>query len=420
MASTAHATESHARRVALVIGNGDYRQPTLTKLLNPPNDARDLAKVLRNLGFEVIERRDQTLEGMSKAIAEFGHRIGGAEAALFYYAGHGIQVRSQNYLIPVNASLESEAAVPFQSINVNQILEEMDTAGSAANIVILDACRNNPLTGLFRSAQARGLASPGPVPRGTVIVYATEPGSVAADGRGRNGLFTAGLLKALAGKDLSLDTVLTVTSAEVEQASDHLQTPYVNGPKTLQKNFQFRVTVDPGRDEIERSFWSSVEWSTNPADFEAYLRQYPDGHYAALAVNRLKEIRADRPAEWAAASKAFDGHWAVAIDCDEVREGGKSTKGYHLNLFVDVADDRIKGQFGPMGQAGSLTMVGTVQGDGTAELFVTGLTGNPDITVGHLPRSTPYSYRMRGMLEKDGGLATRTEVRPCKATFVRQ
>ncbi len=285
------ATDGQERRVALVIGNGNYQQPDLPKLPNPPNDAEDIAKALRGFGFEVIERKNQTLEAMNQAIAEFGSKIGGSAAALFYYAGHGIQVKNQNYLIPVNARLESEASVPYQSVNLNQILDEMDNGKSGANIVMLDACRNNPISGKFRSGQTRGLASPGSAPKGTVIIYATDPGNVAADGKGRNGLFTAGLLTAFKGKDLSLDGVLTAASAEVEQASGQTQTPYVNGPKTLQKNFHFRVTVDPGQAEIEKTFWTSIERSTDAADFAAYLQKYPQGSYAPLAENRLKMLQ---------------------------------------------------------------------------------------------------------------------------------
>jgi predicted secreted protein len=290
------------RRIALVIGNGDYQySDNLPKLANPSHDAEDIAKALRGFGFEVIERKNQTLEAMNQAIAEFGSKIGGSEAALFYFAGHGLQVKNQNYLMPVNAKIESEAVVPYQGVNVNQILDEMDNGKSSANIVILDACRNNPISGKFRSGKSRGLASPGSTPKGTVIVFATDPGNVAADGDGRNGLFTAGLLTAFKGKDLSLDDVLTVASAEVEHASGQTQSPYVNGPRTLQKSFYFRVTVDPGRGEIEKTFWSSIEHSTDPADFEAYLRKYPKGSYRALAENQIKRLKASQKAASASA-----------------------------------------------------------------------------------------------------------------------
>ncbi len=418
--SMVHAADAQGRRIALVIGNGNYQQQGLPKLPNPPNDAEDIAKALRGFGFEVIERKNQTLEGFNQSIAEFGSKIGGSEVALFYYAGHGIQVKNQNYLIPVNAVIESEASVPYQGVNLNQVLDEMDNGKSGANIVMLDACRNNPISGKFRSGLTRGLASPGTTPKGTVIVYATDPGNVAADGEGRNGLFTAGLLTAFKGKDLSLDGVLTVASAEVERASGQKQTPYVNGPKTLQKSFQFRVTVEPGQGEIERTFWTSIERSTDVADFEAYLKRYPKGSFAVLAENRLKVLKADQPASVAAGSStAYDGRWAITLVCDDIRDKGALIKGYSHRFLVDVQGGRLTGQRGQVGRPDSLTLDGFIRADGSAEIKANGLTGNPEYAVGHVQASSPYSYRMRGTFTKTSGKATRIELRPCEATFIK-
>lgn len=241
------AQASKGRRIALVIGNSDYQySDSLPKLDNPTNDAEDIAAALRSFDFEVIERKNESLQSMSKSIAEFGSKIGNAEAALFYFAGHGIQVKNQNYLMPVNASIDSEASVPYQGVDMNRVLDEMDNAKSGVNIVMLDACRNNPISGKYRSGKSRGLASPGNAPQGTIIVYATDPGNTAADGEGRNGLFSAGLLNAFKGNDLTLDGVLTAASEYVETKSvesdpTRKQTPYVNGPKTVQKNFSFRT-----------------------------------------------------------------------------------------------------------------------------------------------------------------------------------
>ena len=411
--SLVYAADGQGRRIALVIGNGNYQQSDLPKLANPPHDAEDIAKALRGFGFEVIERKNQTLEAMNSAIAEFGSKIGGSEAALFYYAGHGIQVKNQNYLIPVNAKIESEASVPYQGVNLNQVLDEMDNGKSGTNIVMLDACRNNPITGKFRSGQTRGLASPGAAPKGTVIVYSTDPGNVASDGDGRNGLFTEGLLTAFKGKDLSLDGVLSVASAEVERASRQTQTPYVNGPKTLQKSFNFRVTVDPGREEIEKTFWTSIERSTDAADFEAYLQKYPNGNYAPLAENRLKKLKSDQPAS----SAAFDGHWAITLTCEDIEFKGQLAKGYTLNFFSDVKGSQLTGQFGPMGQPASATLVGTINADGVAEIKVNGRVGNPDMALGHIASSSPYSYTMRGNFTPTSGRAKRVEHRPCEAVF---
>ena len=429
--STTLATDGQGRRIALVIGNGNYQQRDLPKLPNPPNDAEDMAKALRGFGFEVIERKNLSLEGMNRAIAEFGSRIGGSEAALFYYAGHGIQVKNQNYLIPVNATIESEASVPYQGVNLNQVLDEMDNGKSGANIVMLDACRNNPISGSFRSGSTRGLANPGSAPKGTVIVYATDPGNVAADGNGRNGLFTAGLLTAFKGNDLSLDGVLTVASAEVEKASNQKQTPYINGPKTLQKNFQFRVSLDPGRGEIEKTFWTSIEYSTDPADFAAYLQQYPNGSYAVLAENRLKHLTAEPPlpakipAMQAAAAPPtaspthFDGRWSASLVCEDVEIKGKLVRGYTYNFFSEVKDGRMTTQSGEPGQAASLAMDGLIQTDGTADFYAHGFTGNPDMTVGHVSPKTPFSYHLQGSFTPTRGSAKRVELRPCEATFVK-
>jgi hypothetical protein len=302
--------QASGSRIALVIGNSKYQHTdSLPELANPTHDAEDIAKVLRGFGFEVIERKNQTKEEMDAAIAEFGRKISNSEAALFYFAGHGLQMKSQNFLIPVDAAIESEAQVPYKSINVNQILDEIDNGKSQANIVMLDACRNNPISGKFRSGASRGLAAPTSQPKGTVIVYATDPGNTAADGDGRNGLFTAGLLTAFKGSDLSLHGVLTRASAEVERGSNKMQTPYVNGPMTLQENFYFlpnakiNVTapdskgsnIDPA--SIELSFWDSIKNSTNPDDFRAYLTKYPKGQFEALAHNRLNqpELSVERP-----------------------------------------------------------------------------------------------------------------------------
>lgn len=363
----AYAGDGQGRRIALVIGNGNYQQTGLPKLANPPHDAQDIAKALRGFGFEVIEKENQTLQEMNQAIAEFGSKIGGSEAALFYYAGHGIQVKNQNYLIPVNAMVESEASVPYQGVNLNQVLDEMDNGKSGANIVMLDACRNNPITGKFRSGQSRGLASPGITPKGTVIVYATDPGNVAADGQGRNGLFTAGLLTAFKGRDLSLDGVLTVASAEVEQASGQTQTPYVNGPKTLQKSFQFRASEEP--------------------------------------------TGSDAP------STPYDGSWGITLVCEDVQDKGALVKGYTNRFLVDVRQGHLTGQRGQVGRPDSLTLDGSIQADGTADIQANGFTGNPEYSVGHVRPSVPFSYHMRGTFTPRSGKATRMELRPCEATF---
>lgn len=278
------------RRIALVIGNSDYNQ--IPKLSNTLNDADDMAKALRGFGFEVILHKNETKRGMTDALAELGRKAKGAEAALLYYAGHGMQVRGENYLLPVNVSTSSEAAVIDESVNMNRVLDELE-GGARINVVMLDACRDNPITGQYRSA-GRGLAATTAVPKGTVIVYATDPGNTAADvvAGGRNGLFTASMLRALQGDDLSLQAVLTLASAEVDRASEGKQTPYVNGPPHLQRAFQFKVAEASGPASLEKDFWASVSDSNDAADLEAYLAKYPKGAYKAQAEARLRRLNA--------------------------------------------------------------------------------------------------------------------------------
>ena len=305
---------SAAKRVALVIGNGAYKSAELKPLLNPANDADDVAAALRGFGFEVLAYKNLNRRRMKDAIAEFGRKAGNADAALFYFAGHGIQIKNQNYLMPVDASALSEADAADEGINVNFPLEEMDNSRARVNLVMLDACRNNDFSGKFRSGAARGLALPASVPKGTVIVYATDPGNVASDGAGRNGLFTAGLLAGLKGKDLTLDGVLTTASAIVEQRSGGKQIPYVNGPQLVKKTFHFRLqgvvavngeqtaaipdsspTVPPEPfvaavdSRIEDALWAEVQKGNDAEEYEAYLQQFPTGKYVALAKIRLKK-----------------------------------------------------------------------------------------------------------------------------------
>jgi hypothetical protein len=188
-------------RLALVLGNGKYE--AVPALDNPSNDAADLAQALRGVGFEVIEQRDATRDAMAKAVREFSERLRGADVALFFYAGHGLQMNGENYLLPVDAKIESPADVRFNTINLSDIQQEMESGGSGrANIIILDACRNNPfaekLASSGRAILTRGLGRIDATGEGSLIVYSTQPNNVALDGAGRNSPFTAALLKYVA------------------------------------------------------------------------------------------------------------------------------------------------------------------------------------------------------------------------------
>jgi hypothetical protein len=227
------STTSHKgeRRVALVIGNSKYA-PELGKLKNPVNDATDVATALRTLGFEIIGGKaqlDVDLRQMDELVRAFGHEIDGGGVGVFYFSGHGIQVNHVNYLLPLGARIEKEQDVPFEAYNVERILGEMETAENRLNILILDACRNNPLARSFRSG-GKGLARPESVPLGTYVAFAARDGQVASDNaEGRNGLFTQELLKNIVRPGLRLEDIFINTRREVRQLSQNSQVPIEYG-----------------------------------------------------------------------------------------------------------------------------------------------------------------------------------------------
>jgi tetratricopeptide (TPR) repeat protein len=216
-------------RVALVIGNGNYSQAA--PLANPPNDAADVAAALRKLGFDVIAGRDLDRRAMEDKIREFGHKLEGAKIALFYYAGHGLQVAGRNYLVPVDAKLERPGDLSLDTIDVGQVLAQME-AEKRVNLIFLDACRDNPLArSLARSlgtrsvAVGQGLASIQSAV-GTMIAYATQPDNVALDGVGRNSPFTRALLKHIATPGLEIRSMMTRVRADVVTATNEKQVPW--------------------------------------------------------------------------------------------------------------------------------------------------------------------------------------------------
>lgn len=218
------------KRVALVIGNAKYRDAPLD---NPLNDARDMTNMLRQAGFEVIELFDGTQKEMNRAIAKFGDRLSSDAVALFYYAGHGMQVRGKNYLIPVDARITNETSIRLESVDVDGVLDQL--ASSELNVIILDAGRNHPFERRFRN-MGGGLAQMD-APKGSLIAYATAPGKKAADGDGRNGLFTQALLKQMQMPGLTIEQVFENVRREVAQATRDKQIPWVSS--SLTSDFSF-------------------------------------------------------------------------------------------------------------------------------------------------------------------------------------
>lgn len=221
------------RRVALVIGNSAY---TTAPLKNPVHDASDMAQALRELGFDVVYKENLNQPDMKRAIRALGEKLRSGAVGLFYYAGHGVQVRGENYLVPVDAKIESEEEVEYEGIHAGFVLAQMESARNPMNIVILDACRNNPFARSFRSA-ARGLASMN-APSGTLIAYATAPGAVASDGQARNGLYTQELLKVMRTPGLGIEEVFKRVRIAVRDVTQGQQTPWESS--SLVGDFSFQ------------------------------------------------------------------------------------------------------------------------------------------------------------------------------------
>jgi tetratricopeptide (TPR) repeat protein len=213
------------RKYALVIGNGNYKG--ITRLKNPENDAADMKAALEKLGWTVDLVRNGTLDQMERAVSRLKGRLSSSNNAygFFFYAGHGVQSGGENYLIPVDANIQSENLLRQRAMGVQFMLDELNGAGNALNIVVLDACRDNPF-GWSRSG-SRGLSVVSSQPADSIIVYATSAGSTAQDGTGRNGLFTKHLLNNLKTPDLSIREVFDRTGADVQQASNRAQVPAI-------------------------------------------------------------------------------------------------------------------------------------------------------------------------------------------------
>lgn len=220
-------------RNALVIGNSAYTQGPLR---NPVNDARAMAKALGDTGFHVILVENASQAAMQRAVREFGDRISKGGVGLFYYAGHGMQVKGRNYLIPVNADIAREDEIEFTTVDVNLVLAKMDSAKNGLNIVVLDACRNNPFQRSFRSMQT-GLAQMD-APTGTFIAFATAPGSVAADGAGDNGVYTKYLLTEISKPGVQIEHLFKQVRNGVMAETKGQQIPWESS--SLRGEFTFR------------------------------------------------------------------------------------------------------------------------------------------------------------------------------------
>jgi formylglycine-generating enzyme required for sulfatase activity len=279
-------------RVALVIGNSAYKQ---SPLRNPANDARDMAVKLRSLGFTVIERSNLGIRQIGSTLREFRAKLTPGSVALVFYAGHGLQIKGENYLPAVDAEITGEEDVQNQSLAMRQIMDVLSDAKTRLNLVFLDACRDNPYARSFRSA-SRGLSKEN-APSGTLISFATRPGSVAADGSGRNGVYTGALLAAMNETNRPIEQVLKSVVTAVKAQSKNQQEPWMEG--SIEGEFCFgdcnravaqSSTPELSATQLEEKFWDEAKGVGNREAFEAYLSTYPKGRYVSLAKATIARL----------------------------------------------------------------------------------------------------------------------------------
>jgi uncharacterized caspase-like protein len=297
------------KRVALVVGNGNYAHAP--QLDNAIRDARLIASTLKELGFALIgggaqENLDRS--SLEQAVRSFGRAIGPGTIALFYYAGHGLQNRGSNYLVPVSADLSSSSDIDFELVDLDIVVRQMDAAHASLNIIALDACRNNPFGGRGLRDGTAGLAEMR-APPATLISYATQPGGVAQDGApGSNSPYSSALAEAIRAPGIDVLKVFNNVGVTVRRQTNGRQTPWV-ASSPIEGEFVLAAAppafaapspaaaAAPGPDissikelltaDRDALFWRSVQATDKPEELESYLRQFPQGAFADLARTRL-------------------------------------------------------------------------------------------------------------------------------------
>jgi len=277
-----------ANRVALVIGNGAYKE---NPLVNPVNDARAISNALTRFDFKVTTKLDVKRDDIGLMLERFFESISQGDEVVVFYAGHGVQVNGKNYLLATDAKIRSQFDVPRNAINVSELLFRLEDTRAAVKLIFLDACRNNPYTRAFRGEGRRGLARIGGAPSGTLISFATQPGGVAADGNGKNGLYTEQLLAHIDTPNLAIEQMLKRVAASTNKKSGGRQRPWIEG--SILGDFVFNFSSEfaqssnqPAQD-LSKIAWEIAQRGDNKASYNAFLREYPKSRYAPLARIRL-------------------------------------------------------------------------------------------------------------------------------------
>ena len=303
------------RRTALVIGNSSYN---FGRLKNPVNDATDMSEALEKLGFRVILKENVRKREMIEAINEFGNKLKGGGVGLFYYAGHAVQVDGDNYLIPINAKVKDKEDIETEAVDLGRILTKMNTAKNNMNIVILDACRDNPFPGVSRSmtrslgAKTRGLAVIPTTPTGTIISYATAAGQAAMDGEERNSPYTASLLKHIQEPGLSIEQFFKKVRNSLAKLTGGKQIPaeYTN----LNGDFYF----NPGQtgDNSPLRYVAPKVENRDPEDEASRIVQN-DGYTEPVKMKKIRAVKT--PGYWIVTDPRYDTKkWAPPVYEDKL------------------------------------------------------------------------------------------------------
>ena len=299
------------KRVAFVVGNGAYKN--VAQLPNPPIDAKAMAAVLRNVGFDVVEGTNLTRDAMTERLLEFGKKAQGADVAVFFYAGHGIAISGTNYLLPIDADIKSEMDVKLgAAINIDLTLDQT-MSDAKVKLVFLDACRDNPFAAKIKSNSATrsvsvqtGLAEM-KSGEGTLIAFATGPGQTALDGQeGTNSPFTRALMAHITEPGVEIQQAMTEVRAQVNEETNKGQLPWGHtnligsvflnpaaaapASAAAPSSSPAAVASTSGGSDVELEFWRSIKDSNKPEELNAYLTSYPNGQFKSLALARIASL----------------------------------------------------------------------------------------------------------------------------------
>lgn len=347
-----------ATRLALVIGNSHYAVGPLT---NPTNDAALMADTLTAVGFKVTHMENLGYREMQRAVVGFARdlRAAGEDAVgLVYYAGHAVQADGENYMIPVDADLQDALDLQIQTLEASTLMSSLDRAGNRLNMVVLDACRNNPFPAVSRSG-SRGLAKID-APHGTLLAYSTSPGDVAADGNGRNSPYTKALAKAIRTPGVPVEQLFKQVRIEVMEKTGNKQIPWESSSLTGDFFFLDKAPEPPpvaaapaaapsaNAQAADIEFWKSIAASTDPSLFRGYMEAFPNGLFVGLAEQRItalesaaaaQSLAAEREKRQAEAAQA----WDAVKDSGDPGQLQAVADAYPDTVYAKLAAAKIEG-----------------------------------------------------------------------------